>query len=44
MWNDFVGWMFKVKLSDPAELEDMMDQAAYKEFVDSSEWIYTTEM
>lgn len=26
------GWFFKIKLSDPSELEGMMDEAAYKEF------------
>lgn len=25
-------WFFKLKLSDPAELEDLMDEAAYKKF------------
>ena len=27
------GWFFKVKLSDPSELEELMDAKAYKEFV-----------
>jgi len=26
------GWFFKVKLSDTAELDDLMDEAAYKAF------------
>jgi glycine cleavage system H protein len=26
------GWFFKVKLSDPAELEPLMDETAYTEF------------
>ena len=26
------GWFFKIKLSDSAELDDLMDAAAYKEF------------
>jgi glycine cleavage system H protein len=26
------GWFFKVKIADPAELEDLMDEAAYKAF------------
>lgn len=28
------GWFFKVKLSKPDELTDLMDEAAYKAFVD----------
>ena len=27
------GWMIKVKLSDPAELDDMLDVEAYKELI-----------
>eukprot|EP00127_Corallochytrium_limacisporum_P002710 Clim_evm19s136 gene=Clim_evmTU19s136 len=27
------GWMCKIKLSDPSELDDMMDEAAYDAFV-----------
>ncbi len=27
------GWLFRVKLSDPSELEELMDEAAYKTFV-----------
>jgi glycine cleavage system H protein len=27
------GWFFKLKLSDPSELESLMDEAAYKAFV-----------
>ena len=27
------GWFFKLKLSDPAELEGMMDENAYREWV-----------
>ncbi|MDO6413161.1 glycine cleavage system protein GcvH [Sphingomonas sp. BIUV-7] len=29
------GWFFKLTLSDPAELEGLMDDTAYKAFVDS---------
>jgi glycine cleavage system H protein len=29
------GWFFKMKLSDPAELDGLLDAAAYKAFVDS---------
>jgi len=29
------GWFFKLTLSDPAELEGLMDAAAYKAFVDT---------
>lgn len=29
------GWFFKLTLSDPAELETLMDEAAYKTFVTS---------
>lgn len=27
------GWFFKLRLSDPSQLEGLMDEAAYKEFV-----------
>jgi glycine cleavage system H protein len=27
------GWFFKLKLSDPSELEGLMDEAAYREWV-----------
>ncbi|WP_136163572.1 glycine cleavage system protein GcvH [Sphingomonas flavalba] len=27
------GWFFKLKLADPAELDGLMDEAAYKAFV-----------
>jgi glycine cleavage system H protein len=27
------GWFFKLKLADPAELEGLMDETAYKAFV-----------
>lgn len=27
------GWMIKIKLSDPSEIEDLMSDAAYKELV-----------
>jgi len=30
-----VGWFFKLKLSDPAELQGLMDANAYKAFVES---------
>jgi len=30
--------MFKVELSDPSELEELMDEAAYKKILESSEW------
>ena len=29
----FENWIIKVKLSDPAELEELMDAAAYKAFI-----------
>lgn len=29
------GWFYKVALSDPAELETLMDETAYKDFVSS---------
>lgn len=29
------GWFFKLKLSDPAELGGLMDEAAYREFLGS---------
>lgn len=29
------GWLFRVALSDPAELESLMDKAAYDEYVAS---------
>jgi glycine cleavage system H protein len=28
-----VGWFFKIKLSDPGELDSLMDEAAYREWV-----------
>jgi glycine cleavage system H protein len=28
------GWFFKLRLSDPSELDGLMDAAAYKEFCD----------
>jgi glycine cleavage system H protein len=28
------GWFFRVTLSDPSELDSLMDEAAYKTFVD----------
>jgi glycine cleavage system H protein len=29
------GWFFKLRLSDPSELDGLMDAAAYKSFCDS---------
>lgn len=29
------GWFFTIKLSDPSELESLMDEAAYKAYCDS---------
>ena len=29
------GWFFKLKLNDPGELDGLMDEAAYREFVAS---------
>jgi len=29
------GWFFKMKLSDPGQVADLMDEAAYKSFVES---------
>lgn len=29
------GWFFKIKLSDPAEFDQLMDEAAYGAFVES---------
>jgi len=29
------GWFFRLTLSDPSELDGLMDEAAYKAFVDS---------
>lgn len=31
---DGAGWFIKIKLSDPGELEGLMDEAAYKQFVE----------
>lgn len=28
------GWMFKIKASDPSQMDDYMDEAAYKKLVD----------
>ncbi|SMH58551.1 glycine cleavage system H protein [Azospirillum lipoferum] len=30
------GWFFKLRLSDPSELDGLMDEAAYKAFVEES--------
>ncbi len=30
-YND--GWIFKIKLSDPSELDSLMDEEAYKKFI-----------
>jgi glycine cleavage system H protein len=30
------GWMFKIRLSDPSELDEMMDPAAYAKFVEDA--------
>ncbi len=27
------GWIFKIKLSDPGDLDDLMDKAAYQEYI-----------
>ena len=27
------GWIVKIKLSDPAELDELMDEAAYQDFL-----------
>jgi glycine cleavage system H protein len=27
------GWMFQIKLADPSELDGLMDEAAYAEFL-----------
>lgn len=29
------GWFFKLRIADPAELEDLMDEAAYESYVGS---------
>ena len=29
------GWFFKLRLSDPSELDGLMDEAAYRAFVDT---------
>jgi glycine cleavage system H protein len=31
------GWFFKIKLSDPRELDDLMDAAAYKAFCEADD-------
>ncbi|MFN4090180.1 MAG: glycine cleavage system protein GcvH [Alphaproteobacteria bacterium] len=28
------GWFYRIRLSDPAELDDLMDEASYKAFVE----------
>jgi len=30
------GWMFKIRLSDPGELDEMMDPAAYANFIEDA--------
>lgn len=32
---EVAGWLFRVALSDPAELDVLMDEAAYNKFVES---------
>lgn len=29
-----VEWLYKIRMSDPSQVEDMMDEAAYKEFAE----------
>ena len=29
------GWFYKIKLSDSAELDSLMDEAAYKDYVET---------
>ena len=29
------GWFVKLRMSDPSELDKLMDESAYKEFVES---------
>jgi len=31
------GWLFKIKLSDPSELDDLMDAAAYEKYLEEEE-------
>lgn len=31
------GWFYKIKMSDPSQLEGLMDEAAYKTFVEGLE-------
>lgn len=31
---EVAGWLFRITLSNPAELEELMDEAAYKTYVD----------
>jgi len=31
------GWMVKIRMSDPTELDDLMDAEAYQEFIDGGE-------
>jgi len=31
------GWLVRIKLDDPAELDDLMDAAAYKSLVESEQ-------
>lgn len=30
-------WLFRIEVSEPAEFEELMDEAAYNEFLESSE-------
>ena len=32
-WIKWRIWFFKIKLSDPSELDDMMDDDAYKSYI-----------
>ena len=33
MFHQIPGWIFKLELADKGELESLMDEAAYKEFI-----------
>ena len=34
-----LGWLFKLKLTRPEELEMLMDEKAYKKYCETLEWI-----
>lgn len=34
------GWLFKIQLTKPEELKDLLDEAAYENYLKSNEWMW----